>query len=177
MLIARPVLSPLGQVKVSAVKRPISFYKKLIVYHLKKHPINKHSKLPYVCSSSVNSLLPDLLFWRACLWSSGCTWNYGGLGVTHFRESILWGLRYGSMYTKGTLFLIKNKRLCLWGPRLGSTGQQTEGWGQWGNRKRAAGMYWRQAGKEKEKRWNLLNWKAWSTTREIFTISVQFYND
>ena len=56
--------------------------------------------------------------------------DYGGDGDPVQREMIMGALIWAHVHTKGTLFLIKNKRLCLWGPRLGSFGQQTEGWGQ-----------------------------------------------
>lgn len=48
----------------------------------------------------------------------------GGGTLTQFKKTTL-----GSMYTKRTVFLIKDKRLRLWGHGLGSTGQQAEGEG------------------------------------------------
>ncbi len=68
---------------------------------------------------SVNFLNPDRLCGQACCWSFGWTCIYGGLGVTQFRERWLQGLRYGPVYTKGTVFLIKNKKAVSLGAQAG----------------------------------------------------------
>lgn len=55
----------------------------------------------------------------------------------------IWGQKH--VHKGDSVFnsLIKNKRLCLLGPGLGNTGHQTEGWGQGGSQRKAAGMYWK----------------------------------
>lgn len=75
------------------------------------------------------------------------------------------GLRFGLMYTKGTVFLIKNKRLCLWGPRLGSPGQQRGGDSEGIVGRAAAGMNCSQAGDEVHGLKNN-NDKGWSKNPE-----------